>query len=104
MVADLGIELGRCNRDVIGSQIGKRSERTAATLGGTIVGVLIGGAIGRSMDEADQACVAQTLEQAPARHAVAWSNPEGGTTTLCRWRVRGPPGAHLPRLPHHRDY
>jgi surface antigen len=89
-IPDLGIELGRCNRDVIGaviggaaggvigSQIGKGSERTAATIGGTIIGVLIGGAIGRSMDEADQACIAQTLEQAPAQHAVAWNNPDGG--------------------------
>ena len=44
--------------------------------------MLIGGAIGRSMDEADQACVAQTLEQASARQTVAWSNPAGG-----RYRV-----------------
>jgi surface antigen len=49
-----------------------------ATIGGTIADVLIGGVIGRSMDEADQACIAQTLEQAPAQHAVAWSNPDGG--------------------------
>jgi surface antigen len=90
VIPDLGIEFGRCNRDVIGaviggvaggaigSQIGKGSERTVATIGGTIAGVLIGGAIGRSMDQADQACVAQTLEQAPAQHAVAWRNPDGG--------------------------
>ena len=89
-IPDLGIEFGRCNRDVIGaviggaaggaigSQIGKGSDRTVAIIGGTIAGVLIGGAIGRSMDEADQACLAQTLEQAPAQHAVAWSNPDGG--------------------------
>ena len=90
VIPDLGIELGRCNRDVIGaviggaaggvigSQVGKGSERTVATIGGTIIGVLIGGAIGRSMDQADHACVAQTLEQAPAQHAVVWSNPDGG--------------------------
>jgi surface antigen len=90
VVPELGIELGRCNRDVIGaviggvaggvvgSQVGKGSGKTVATIGGTIAGVLIGGAIGRSMDEADQACIAQTLEQAPAQHAVAWSNPVGG--------------------------
>jgi surface antigen len=89
-IPDLGIEFGRCNRDVIGAviggvaggaigaQMGKGSERTVATIGGTIAGVLIGGAIGRSMDQADQACIAQTLEQAPSRHAVAWHNPDGG--------------------------
>jgi surface antigen len=90
VIPDLGIELGRCNRDVIGaviggvaggvigSQVGKGSDRTVATIGGAIAGVLIGGVIGRSMDRADHACVAQTLEQAPARHSVAWSNPDGG--------------------------
>src|SRR5919106_1375943 len=48
VIPDLGIELGRCNRDVIGaviggaaggaigSQFGKGSERTVATIGGTI--------------------------------------------------------------------
>jgi surface antigen len=89
-IPDVGIEVGRCYRDVIGaviggaaggavgSQFGRGSERTVATIGGTIIGVLIGGAIGRSMDEADQACIAQTLEQAPAEHEVAWSNPDGG--------------------------
>jgi surface antigen len=90
VVPDLGIELGRCDRGVIGavlggvaggvigSQVGKGSDRTVATIGGAIVGVLIGGVIGRSMDRADHACVAQTLERAPARHAVTWSNPDGG--------------------------
>jgi surface antigen len=90
VIPDLGIEFGRCNRDVIGaviggaaggaigSQVGKGSGKTVATIGGTIIGVLIGGAIGRSMDGADHACLAQTLEQAPAQHAVMWSNPDGG--------------------------
>jgi surface antigen len=90
VIPDLGIELGRCHRDVIGavlggvaggvigSQVGKGSDKTVATIGGTIAGVLIGGVIGLSMDQADHACIAQTLEQAPAQHAVAWSNPDGG--------------------------
>jgi surface antigen len=89
-VPDVGIELGRCNREliggilggvtggVVGSQVGKGSTKTAVTIGGTIVGVLIGGAIGRSMDQADQACVAHTLEQAAPGHAVTWDGPDGG--------------------------
>jgi surface antigen len=89
VVPEVGIDLGRCNREVIGgilggvtggvigSQVGKGSHRTAVTIGGTIVGVLIGGAIGRSMDEADHACIAHTLEQAPPGHAVTWSDPDG---------------------------
>jgi surface antigen len=88
-VPDVGIELGRCNREliggilggvtggVIGSRVGEGSNKTAVTIGGTIFGVLIGGAIGRSMDEADHACVAHTLEQAPPGHPVTWSDPDG---------------------------
>ena len=30
------------------------------------------------MDQADQACIAQNLEQAPAQYSVAWSNPDSG--------------------------
>lgn len=93
-VPDLGIELGRCHRELlggvlggaaggaIGSQIGKGSGKTVATIGGTIIGVLIGGSIGRSMDEADHVCVAQTLELAPAHQAVTWSSPAGAQYRL----------------------
>ena len=56
---------------VIGSQLGKSWVRTLAT----VAGVPIGDAIGRSMDKADRACAAQTLEQASAQHAVSWSKP-----------------------------
>ena len=76
--------IGGAAGGAVASQFGKVSGKTAATIEGTIAGVLIGDAIGRSMDEADKACIAQTLEQAPAHHAVAWSNPEAGTTASCR--------------------
>jgi surface antigen len=86
---ELGIERGFCNRELIGgilggvaggalgAQVGRGDGRTVLTIGGTIAGVLIGGRIGRRMDEADQACVGQTLERAPAHQAVAWSAPAG---------------------------
>ena len=74
----IGAVIGGVAGAVVDSQIGEGSERTVATIGGAIAGVLIGGAIGRSMDQADQACIAQTLEQAPAQHEVAWRNPDGG--------------------------
>jgi surface antigen len=84
-----GIDLGLCNRallgsvlggaagGVVGSQIGKGSGRTAATIGGTIIGVLIGGGIGRSMDRVDYGCLGQTLEHAPDSRPVIWRNPGG---------------------------
>lgn len=81
--------LGRCNRDVIGavlggavgaaagSQIGKGDGRTLATVGGAIIGVLVGGNIGRAMDQVDQNCVGQVLERAPTGKPVVWNNPDG---------------------------
>lgn len=104
-VADLEIDLGRCNREVlgsvlggvaggvIGSQVGKGDTRTATTIGGTIIGVLIGGSIGRSMDRVDHACVGQVLEQAPRLHTVEWANPDGGHYRVTPLRTyEGPRG------------
>jgi surface antigen len=39
-----------------------------------VVGGLVGHNIGRSMDEADQHCTGQTLEQAPDHHTVHWAD------------------------------
>ena len=84
-----GIDLGRCNRDVlgavlggvaggaIGAAVGKGDNRTVAIVGGTILGVLIGGVIGRSMDNVDQNCVGQTLEHARDGQEVHWRAPNG---------------------------
>ena len=86
-----GIDLGRCNRDVlgavlggvaggaIGSTVGKGDGRTVAIIGGTLIGVLIGGAIGRSMDNVDQNCVGQALEHAEDGQQVRWQNSQGSS-------------------------
>src|SRR5207247_9224714 len=70
-VAPYGIAQGTCNRKLlgqvlggatgaaIGSQIGRGNGNTAAILGGTILGVIVGGNIGQSMDRVDQGCVGQ---------------------------------------------
>ena len=87
-----GIDLGHCNRQllgsvlggvaggVVGSQIGKGGTRTAAIIGGTLIGVLIGGAIGRGMDEVDQNCIGQALEHGEDGRTVRWQNPNTGAT------------------------
>ncbi len=85
-----GLDLGRCNRVVLGGVLGgatgaalgttvdKSDGRTAAVVGGTIIGVLVGGAIGRYMDSVDQNCVGQTLEHAQDGGSIAWRNPDNG--------------------------
>lgn len=84
-----GINLGRCNRALIGSLIGGAAGglagsaigdgrgRTAAIVGGTLIGMIVGGSIGRSMDRADYACFGQALEYAPDHRPVLWSRPDG---------------------------
>jgi surface antigen len=71
----VGAALGGAAGGLIGSQFGKSSGRTAAAVGGVLVGMFVGGAIGRSMDEVDQACAAQALEHVPDRRTVVWQGP-----------------------------
>jgi surface antigen len=80
----------RCNRElagqvlggavgaVIGSGIGDGDERLIAAGTGALIGVLLGGEIGRQLDQADRACFGQTLESVPTGRTVAWRNPDSG--------------------------
>lgn len=90
-VVPFGIAGGHCNREeigallggaaggYIGSQVAKGDARTATIIGGAILGVLIGGQIGRNMDDADHACVGQAMEYAEEGQTVAWVDPDSGT-------------------------
>ena len=85
-----GLDLGRCNRDVLGAVLGgaagaavgstvdKHDGRKAAIVGGAIIGVLVGGAIGRYMDSVDQNCIGQALEHVPDGETIVWNNPNNG--------------------------
>lgn len=85
-----GIDLGRCNRDAIGtllggaagaaagSTIGKGDGRLVAIAGGAILGALVGGSVGRAMDRADQHCVGQVLEWGETGRWVRWRHPDDG--------------------------
>jgi surface antigen len=82
---------GRCNRDLIGgllggaagglagAQIGNGKDQLAAVAAGTLLGFLVGNNIGRAMDEADQACLFQSLEHAEDGQRIVWNNPDSGT-------------------------
>jgi surface antigen len=75
----LGSVLGGAAGAAAGSTIGKGSDRDLAIIGGTILGILVGGAIGQSMDKLDQNCIGQVLEHAPDNQTVEWRNPDSGT-------------------------
>ncbi len=88
--SSFGVDLGNCNRQMlgsvlgavtgaaVGSQIGKGTGNKVAIVGGTILGFLVGGAVGRSMDEVDQNCVGQALERAETGQTIAWNNADTG--------------------------
>ena len=90
-VAPFGINLGRCNRDVLGgvlgaaaggflgSKVGDGRGQLAAVAGGTLLGLLIGGSIGRMMDEVDQNCVGQALEHGEDGQKITWNNTATNT-------------------------
>lgn len=84
-----GINLGRCNREQLGQVLGglagaaigstaRGRDRPVAIIGGAILGALIGGHIGRSMDEVDEYCIGQTLEYAKAGQTITWNDPDKG--------------------------
>lgn len=63
-----------------GTQIGQGDGRVAAIIGGTLLGVLVGGQMGRMLDPLDQNCIGQALEHMPSGQEVAWRNPDNGST------------------------
>lgn len=89
-VPPFDIDSGRCNRELLGSllgaaaggfagsQIGDGRGQLAAVAGGTVLGYLLGGTIGRSMDSMDQNCIGQALEHAGDGQQIVWDNPRTG--------------------------
>lgn len=86
---DYGIIDGRCNRQAIGTVLGgvvggaigstaDREYRAVAVIVGSVLGAVVGNQIGKSMDEADRGCIGHALELAADRRAVTWSNPDSG--------------------------
>lgn len=89
-VAPFGIDVGTCDRTLLGAALGgtaggllaselaRGDDRATAIVGGTLLGVLVGGAIADSMDPVDHGCMGQVLEHSPPRETVRWNNPDRG--------------------------
>lgn len=73
---NIGLALGAALGGLLGSQFGGGSGKTAMTIAGVIGGGFLGNQVGAGMDQADQGCVAQTLDYAPSGRPVAWENPD----------------------------
>ncbi len=72
----IGAAIGGVTGGLIGSNIGKGKGRTITTIGGVLTGLFVGGAIGRNMDQLDQACAGQVLEHVPDRQSIVWQGQD----------------------------
>jgi len=87
---DYGILEGACNREAIGavlggavggaigSTVGEGSARVVAIIAGTAIGAVAGSQIGKTLDEADRACMGHALELVTPNRSVTWTNPNNG--------------------------
>jgi surface antigen len=73
---NIGTALGAAVGGLLGSQLGRGSGNTVATIAGVVGGGFLGNQVGAGMDQADQGCMAQTLDQAPPGRTVSWRNPD----------------------------
>lgn len=74
----VGQILGGALGGFAGSRIGSGDGKLAATAGGAVLGLLLGGEIGRSLDAADAACAQYALEAGETGRTVVWRDPGQG--------------------------
>ncbi len=68
---------------IVGAQMGGGKGQLVAIAAGTLLGVLLGGEIGRQLDDADRAAANRAYQQAqtaPIGQNIAWNNPDSGNT------------------------
>lgn len=102
----IDIPSGQCNREVmgqvlggavggvVGSQVGDGNGRLIAVAAGTLIGMVIGGEIGKSMDRADRLCLDQALEHAPDGSPIHWNSDSSQYTVIPRTTVQGTDGKY----------
>ena len=64
----------------VGSQTGGGEGQLAATAAGAIAGTLLGGTVGKSMDEVDRMKANQALESSRIGYTTSWRNPDTDDT------------------------
>jgi surface antigen len=92
--------LGGIAGGVLGNQIGKGRGRTLATVGGVLIGAIIGDNIYREIQMRDQRRISQVLEETPSGRSVSWQNPDTGD----QFRVTPEPAYKDTRQRDCRDY
>jgi len=67
----IGTVVGGVAGGLVGNQFGKGSGRTAMTIGGALLGLVVG----NSVDRANESCAYQALEYGQTNTQVTWVNP-----------------------------
>ena len=75
---DVGTVGGAVLGGLIGSQLGGGMGSVAAMGGGMVLGAMLGGKIGQSMDEVDRMKMRRALERTPTNQTTRWVNPDNG--------------------------
>jgi surface antigen len=68
---------------VVGAQMGGGKGQLVAIAAGTLIGVLLGGEVGRQLDSADRAAADNAYQQAqtaPIGQNISWNNPDNGNS------------------------
>jgi surface antigen len=91
---DYGVVSGRCDYEAVGAVVGgvvggavgakvaKDENRPVAILVGSMIGAVVGARVGRSLEDADRACIAHSLELVKDNQKVVWTNPKSGASYL----------------------
>lgn len=77
---DVGTLSGAAIGGLIGSRFGGGGGQILAIGAGAVAGALIGGAIGKNMDDTDQLKMNQALEANPPGQPAYWTNGKTGDT------------------------
>jgi len=93
--AALGAAAGGTAGAIIGATTSHGPHQWAATAGGAILGLLLGGAVGHAADTLDQSCAAEAVAYGPVGQPVGWASPTYGTqyqvTPVRQYAVNGVP-------------
>jgi len=77
---NIGTLLGGVAGGVIGNQFGSGRGKVLATVGGALIGGIVGDSIYRDIRARDEANLNSALETAPSGTATSWNNPDSGNT------------------------
>jgi len=77
--AALGAAAGGTAGAIIGASSSHGHQQWAATAGGAILGILLGGTVGHAVDTLDQSCAAEAVAYGPVGQPVGWASPSYGT-------------------------